>query len=114
MYMTSKAGIIKNGDASRFEEIIKNGKVCTIFSATWCGPCKSLKLKLDDVVAEVTDVEFYVFDVDQSASLASKLSVRSIPTVLFFSNGELCNKHLGDFSTPKSMIDWFKDSRTNG
>lgn len=112
--MINKTGIVKDADGSKFAEIISNGKVCVIFSASWCGPCKSLKLKLDDVAAEVKDVAFYIFDVDQNTELASKLSVRSIPTVLFYANGVLCNKHLGDFSTPKAMMDWFKDTRTNG
>ncbi len=114
--------ILKEGKAEQFEKIITTGKVCAIFSAEWCPPCKMLKQRLgkleetlsamkDDadskMYAHMKDIQFYLFDVEKIGVLASKESIRSIPTVRFYHNGTLINKHLGDFRSDKEMLEFF-------
>ena len=55
------------------------------FSATWCGPCQRMKattLKDERVVAVANQFKVVNLDWDQNRSLAMKLGVRNIPTVL--------------------------------
>lgn len=58
------------------------------FSATWCAPCRALKLIWDNVVAEdeFADVEFQSVDIDDSPELAQQYGVRAVPTIAFVLN----------------------------
>ena len=73
------------------------------FSATWCGPCKALAPILDEVGAEMTGKANVVkIDVDESEDLAIEFGIRSVPTVLFFKNGQIVDKFVG--VVPKAQI----------
>lgn len=69
---------------------ITKGNVCLLFSATWCGPCRMLKSALEKAAEENKDkVSMFVVDVDGSQELASKYGVRSVPTAVVLSEGEV-------------------------
>ena len=42
-------------------------------------------------------------DVDENPSIAQKFGIRNIPTILFFKNGEVVEKHVG--AAPKNVIE---------
>ena len=73
------------------------------FWATWCGPCKMISPIVDQIATEMagTAKEGKV-NVEDSASLATRFNVRSIPTLLFFKNGELVDTIIG--ATSKDNI----------
>lgn len=80
-----------------FEQIITDNQFVMIkFGTSWCGPCKMMKPVLEDLsnfydgVVTIADV-----DVDQCQELGSKFGVRSVPTTIFFKDGEVVNKHVG-------------------
>ena len=79
-------------NSKQFEEIIINGKGSGIvdFYADWCGPCKMLAPVLENVNAKV-----YKINVDADSALAVKYGIASIPTLLFFKDGELYDKVIG-------------------
>ena len=55
------------------------------FYAPWCGPCKILSPRLDEVAGDYTnEVKFVTVNVDTAPSLASRFNVEGIPMVLFF------------------------------
>jgi thioredoxin 1 len=56
------------------------------FYADWCSPCKTLGPIIEKVSAE-TDTELLKIDAVENKELASELSVRGIPAVIFFKNG---------------------------
>jgi len=73
------------------------------FSATWCGPCKALAPILDEVGVEMAGKANVVkIDVDESEDLAIEFGIRSVPTVLFFKNGQIVDKFVG--VVPKAQI----------
>lgn len=57
------------------------------FKAEWCGPCKMLDRTTwsdEGVITSVKDKAVAVkIDVDENGTLASKYSIRSLPTVVF-------------------------------
>jgi len=73
-----------------FQDIInKNEPVLIDFFATWCGPCKALAPVLEqvkDVVGEKATI--IKVDVDKNQALATKLSVRGVPTLVLYKNGK--------------------------
>lgn len=73
------------------------------FWATWCGPCKMISPIVDQVATEMAGTaKVGKVNVDDSAALANRFNVRSIPTLLFFKNGELVDTIVG--ATSKDNI----------
>ncbi|WP_106827742.1 thioredoxin [Parabacteroides pacaensis] len=60
-------------------------KPCIIdFYATWCGPCKALAPRLEEVAKEYEGkIYIYKVDVDKESELAALFGIRSIPTLLY-------------------------------
>jgi len=58
------------------------------FYATWCGPCKMIAPKLDEMATQFTDVVFLKVDVDDVEEVASTYGISCMPTFLFIKNGE--------------------------
>ena len=90
--------------SSEFSGLLQEDKLLVVdFYATWCGPCKKLSPTLDEVSEELGEqVNIVKVDVDESEDLAMDYGIRSVPTVLFFKNGQQVDKFVG--ALPKSEI----------
>ncbi|MCI9607726.1 MAG: thioredoxin [Muribaculaceae bacterium] len=73
-----------------FNEIIKESKPTLVdFFATWCGPCKLQGPILEEVKNKLGDaVNILKVDVDQNPELSQQFSIRSVPTLILFKDGE--------------------------
>lgn len=91
-------------NSSEFSGLLQEDKLLVVdFYATWCGPCKKLSPTLDEVSEEFGEqVNIVKVDVDESEDLAMNYGIRSVPTVLFFKNGQQVDKFVG--ALPKSEI----------
>ena len=77
--------------AKDFEEkVLKSKKVVAVdFLASWCGPCQIMSPKVDNAAKKYADkIGIYKVDIEKSSELASKYSVLSVPTLIFFKNGK--------------------------
>jgi len=57
------------------------------YSAKWCAPCKVASLELENINKDITSVEMFKIDVDETPELASYFDVRALPTFI------VINKH---------------------
>jgi thioredoxin 1 len=84
-------------NADDFNAAIANDYILIDFYADWCGPCKFLLPTLESFASKTETIKVYKADVDYEfvSSLALKYSVRSIPTLLWFRNGEVVYTQTG-------------------
>ena len=87
-----------------FDELLADGKLVIVdFWATWCGPCRMLSPLLDEVEEEMADkITVVKVNVDDADEIAMRYRIMSIPTLLFFKNGQLVDKSVG--AMPKSTL----------
>ena len=75
------------------------GAVLVDFSATWCAPCKKLEPVVDAIATEYAGrVKVVKVDVDQSPTIAAKFAVMSVPTLIFFRDGQVRDQAIGVLS----------------
>ncbi|KAL7616586.1 thioredoxin M-type, chloroplastic [Lactuca sativa] len=73
------------------------------FWAPWCGPCRMIAPVVDELAKEYAGKALcYKINTDDCPNIASKYGIRSIPTVLFFKNGEKKESVIG--AVPKSTL----------
>jgi thioredoxin 1 len=66
------------------------------FWAEWCGPCKMLAPALDEIARELQGQAVIAkVNVDEQPALAARFNIQSIPTLLYFSGGELRDQTVG-------------------
>jgi thioredoxin 1 len=89
-------------DTNFDETVIKSDKpVLVDFWAEWCGPCRMIAPIIDEISHDFDGKALVVkCDVDNSPNISMKYSIRNIPTVLFFKNGEIADKQVG--AVPKN------------
>jgi thioredoxin 1 len=85
-------------DAEKFAALVERapGLVLVDFTADWCPPCRRLAPDIDALARELAPTLTIVkVDVDEQPDLASRFSVRGLPTLMFFRGGKIVDKILG-------------------
>jgi len=79
------------------KEAIESGKVVVIdFWATWCGPCVKLGPVVEELAEKYADKAMIgKINIDEESDIVAECGIRSVPTVLFFKNGELVDRSVG-------------------
>lgn len=85
-------------DEKSFDSFVKSGNVIVDFYADWCGPCKVMAPEFEKAAAELKDVKFGKLNIDGHQDIAGRFMVMSIPTVIFFKDGEQVDRHTGALS----------------
>ena len=104
--MADNANVLTMTDGNFNEEVEQAGDLTMIdFWAAWCGPCRIIAPVVEQLADEYAGKGLRVgkLDVDQNPSTAARYGVRSIPTVLFFKDGEVVDRLVG--AMPKPYFD---------
>ncbi len=72
------------------------------FWAPWCGPCRAIAPVLEEIAVDFAGrVKVVKVNTDENPDVATKLGIRSIPTVMIFKSGKAQKSLIG--SRPKSQ-----------
>lgn len=81
-----------------FDQVVlrSNVPVAVDFWAPWCRPCVALAPIFEQLAGKFAGkAKFAKFNVDENPLASDKYSVRTIPTVGVFKNGELTDQAVG-------------------
>ena len=78
---------LKGDDHTSFIE--EAGVKVIKFTATWCGPCKVVAPKYEDLANRYTDALFVNIDIDEESSIAKKYDIMSVPTFVVLKDGNV-------------------------
>jgi len=85
-------------------EVLKSSvPVVVDFTATWCGPCQKLAPIIEDLAAAFNGrAKVGKLDIDDNSDIATQFGILSVPSVLFFRNGQEVGRLIG--LTPKETL----------
>nr|WP_314881724.1 thioredoxin [uncultured Campylobacter sp.] len=77
-------------------DVIKEGVALVDFWAPWCGPCRMIAPIIEELANDYEGkAKICKVNTDEAQDLAVQFGVRSIPTILFFKDGELKAQLIG-------------------
>ena len=89
---------VKHLTDAEFDEYVLKGDVPSLvdFWAPWCGPCKAIGPVIEELADEyVGKVQITKMNVDDNPTIPGKYSIRAIPTLMLFKDGEIVDQVTG-------------------
>lgn len=82
---------VTNAETFARDVLDKDGLVIVDYWAEWCSSCKALDGCLNTIAERYPDVDIYKIDIEEGKNdqLAARHSIKSLPTLQVFKNGEL-------------------------
>ncbi|ADB85854.1 thioredoxin [Saccharolobus islandicus] len=95
---------VKHLNSKNFEEFITKNKIAVVdFWAEWCAPCFILAPIIEELANDYPQVAFGKLNTEENQDIVMKYGIMSLPTVMFFKNGEPVDQILG--AVPREEIE---------
>ena len=95
----------KTNDQNFKNDVLESKEpVLVDFWAEWCGPCKAIAPSLEEISNEMANkLKVVKINVDENPTTSQAYSIRSIPALMIFKNGEKVSEKMG--ALPKSALE---------
>ena len=103
--------IINTNDKSFSNDVLNSEKLVLVdFWAEWCGPCKDVAPKIEEISDEMNEkLKVAKVNVDENPNIAQQFNIRSIPALILFKDGKKISEMLGNL--PKSTLEkWINEN----
>lgn len=92
-------------------EIIASGKPVVVdFWATWCGPCMNMAPIIDELAEQYgEEVVIGKYNVDEESDFSTQHRIMSLPTILFFKNGQKTSIRLAGSQNKTTLEEKIKE-----
>ncbi|WP_338603892.1 thioredoxin [Sulfolobus tengchongensis] len=96
--------LVKHLDSKTFYDFIAKNKIAVIdFWAEWCAPCLILAPIVEELASDYPQVAFGKLNTEENPDIAMKYGIMSLPTIMFFRDGEPVDQILG--AVPREEIE---------
>jgi len=91
-------------DSKTFDSFLASHKIAVVdFWAEWCAPCLILAPIIEELAQDYPQVGFGKINSDENPDIASRYGVMSLPTIIFFKDGEPVDEIIG--AVPREEIE---------
>jgi thioredoxin 1 len=81
---------------ANFDSTIAEGVAMVDFWAPWCGPCRMIAPVIEELAEDFEGkAKICKVNTDEQQEVAAKYGIRSIPTILFFKDGQMVDQMIG-------------------
>ncbi len=81
---------------ANFDSTIAEGVAMVDFWAPWCGPCRMIAPVIEELAEDFEGkAKICKVNTDEQQEVAAKYGIRSIPTILFFKDGQMVDQMVG-------------------
>ena len=92
---------VKEVTTETFEKEVLSSDVPVLvdFWAEWCGPCKQISPRLEELANKYSEnLTVCKVNVDENRELAIEYNIRSIPALIIFKSGDMVDSLIGAVS----------------
>ena len=78
------------------------------FTASWCGPCKSLAANLEWLQSEYPLPTIEKVDIDENPELATQYGVRGVPTLVMLDDNNAEVRRMVGTTDRNKLLEWIR------